>query len=279
MRKTDYMMHQLKSMSMAPPLIDPTKAETILQIVPCPPISTSDHLGWAGIQVQHHCPPAWENAEHSMNQHFVVVHHADQTAQAERTIDGRQQKEQLDNGQVVILPATVSHKVRWNRQGNFTVLMLDPLHLARTAYESVDSDRFELIPQFAMFDPLIYQIGLVLKAEVESGVNNRLYVDSLTTMLSAHLLQRYSVWKQILPSYQGGLPKHQLRLILDLIDTYLTEELSLETLAVALQMSPLRFMRLFKQSTGLTPHQYVQRQRVEKGKRFYRRSYSFGQKD
>lgn len=255
------------------PLIDFTKAEAILQIVPCLPVSTSEHLGWTGIQVQHHCPPAWENSEHSINQHLVVVHHSSWTVQGIRTIDGRRQEEQLDNGQIVILPATVSHKMSWDRQGDFTVLMLEPLHLARIAYESVDGDRFEMIPQFAMFDPLIYQIGLALKSEVKSGVNNRLYAESLVTMLSAHLLQRYSVWRQIISPYQGGLPKQQLRLILDFIDTYSTTELSLETLAAVVQMSPFRFLQLFKQSTGLTPHQYVQRQRVEKEKKLYRRIY------
>ncbi|MBD3887225.1 helix-turn-helix transcriptional regulator [Phormidium tenue FACHB-886] len=251
---------------MSPPLIDPTQDKSLLQIVPCLPVSTSDHLGWTGIQVQHHRPPAWENPEHSMTQHFIVVHHSNQTVQGERTIDGHKQEEQLDDGQVVILPATAPHKMRWNGQGDFTVLMLDPLHLARTAYESVDADRFEMIPQFAMFDPLIYQIGLALKSEVKSGVNDRLYTESLTTMLSAHLLQRYSVWKQIFPPYRGGLPKRRLRLILDFIDTHLAEELSLETLTTIVQMSSFHFIRLFKQSTGLTPHQYVQRRRVERAK-------------
>ncbi|WP_190646949.1 hypothetical protein [Oculatella sp. FACHB-28] len=178
---------------MLPPLIDPTQEEALLQIVPCPPVSTSDHLNWTGIQVQHHQPPAWENREHSMTQHCVVVHHSSQTVQGERIINGRKQEEQLDDGQVVILPATAPHKMCWNGQGDFTVLMLDPPHLARTAYESVDGDRFEMIPQFAMFDPLIYQIGLALKSEVELGANNRLYAESLATLLSAHLLQRYSV--------------------------------------------------------------------------------------
>lgn len=117
---------------MLPPLIDSTQNEFLLQIMPCPPVSTNDHLNWTRVQVQHHRPPAWENAEHLMMQHFVVVHHSNQSVQGERMIDGRKQEEQLDDGQVVILPATASHKMRWNGQGDFTVLMLDPLHLART---------------------------------------------------------------------------------------------------------------------------------------------------
>lgn len=124
-----------------------------------------------------------------------------------------------------------------------------------------------MIPQFAMFDPLIYQIGLALKSEMESGVNNCLYAESLATMLSAYLLQRYSVWQQTLPPYRDSLPKRQLRLILDFIDTHLTEELSLKTLTAIVQMSPFCFIRLFKQSIGLTAHQYVQRRRGEMAKK------------
>ena len=47
----------------------------------------------------------------------------------------------------------------------------------------------------------------------------------------------------------------------------LVQELSLTALAAVAQMSPYYFSRLFKQSTGLSPHQYVLQQRVEWAKR------------
>lgn len=58
----------------------------------------------------------------------------------------------------------------------------------------------------------------------------------------------------------------QLKLVVDYINDYLDRELSLDELATIAQLSPYHFCRSFKGSTGLTPHQYVIRQRVERAK-------------
>ena len=50
------------------------------------------------------------------------------------------------------------------------------------------------------------------------------------------------------------------------IQAHLTENISLETIANYLGISRYHFCRIFKQSVGLTPHQYMIQQRVEKAK-------------
>lgn len=65
---------------------------------------------------------------------------------------------------------------------------------------------------------------------------------------------------------RGGLPPARLRHVKDYIHSHLDENLSLRKLAELAQMSPYHFGRLFKQSTGLSPHQYVLRQRIAKGR-------------
>jgi len=65
---------------------------------------------------------------------------------------------------------------------------------------------------------------------------------------------------------RGGLPPGKLRVVRSFVETHLHEKISLRSMAERIQMSPYHFGRLFKQSTGLSPHQYLLEQRIRKAK-------------
>jgi AraC family transcriptional regulator len=110
-------------------------------------------------------------------------------------------------------------------------------------------------------------MGLALKAELEAGgADTRLYAESMATALSVHLLRRYSSRQPEIRDYPGGLPKYKLREAIAYIQEHLDQNLTLAELSSAVQMSSHYFASLFKQSTGLTPHQYVTKCRIEKAK-------------
>ncbi len=133
--------------------------------------------------------------------------------------------------------------------------------------ESVNPDRVELSLILKGADPLIYQIGQALKADLEiDGIGRRFYADSLTTALAAHLLLHYSTRKHKLRSYDDGLPKVMLKQAIEYIDAHLGENLSLKAMADTLHISQYHFCRLFKQSTGMSPHRYLMQQRIERAK-------------
>lgn len=54
--------------------------------------------------------------------------------------------------------------------------------------------------------------------------------------------------------------------LIDYIQAHLAENLSLSAIANELGMSQYYFCHLFKQGTGLSPHQYLIRQRVKRAK-------------
>jgi AraC family transcriptional regulator len=190
----------------------------------------------------------------------------------ERWIDGKLRREIVRRGDTVIVPADTWHSSEWNRGGGAIVVGLEP-HIMQGALNlTLDRDLLELIPHFATTDPTIDRIGISLKYALEHpGSLSRLYAESMLDALMMHLLQHYSAQKYSLPTYRGGLAPSQLEQIVDYIDTYLAGDLSLRELARIVQLSPHYFSQLFKQSTGFSPHQYILRCRIDRGKALLRK--------
>jgi RpiB/LacA/LacB family sugar-phosphate isomerase len=70
----------------------------------------------------------------------------------------------------------------------------------------------------------------------------------------------------------GGLPPRRLQRVFIHIRENVARDLSVTELAQVVGMSQYYFSKLFKMSTGITPHQYVMRQRVERAQEHLRES-------
>ena len=70
----------------------------------------------------------------------------------------------------------------------------------------------------------------------------------------------------------GGLPPRRLQRVFAHIRENIARDLSVAELAQVVGMSQYYFSKLFKMSTGTTPHQYVMRQRVERAQEQLRES-------
>ena len=57
-----------------------------------------------------------------------------------------------------------------------------------------------------------------------------------------------------------------LERVREYVEEHLGDDLALAALAGAVGLSPYHFARLFRASTGLSPHQYVLRRRVERAR-------------
>lgn len=238
-----------------------------LPLLPYPPLLTSRASGWRGIYVEHYQQSAFDLPEQVGSQHILCVHEFQQPTQLERSLDGKRRTEAIGCGEIALIPAQVAHQLRWRTPGNFTLVMLEPVHLHRMTQSLIDLENFELKPQPATLDPLVYQIVQALKSELElDSVGGQLMAESLTTSLFIHLLRRYSTRKLNIPESTGGLSKAQIRLVKTFIDDHLEQDLSLEAIANLVQLSPHYFASLFRQSVGQSPHQYVLQSRIERSK-------------
>ena len=152
-------------------------------------------------------------------------------------------------------------------------LHLDNQFMAKTAQEvaDIDSSRVELRESAGIRDPFVEQICLMLKQELEKGgIGSKLYAESAAQLLAVHLLRQHCTFEHRIKEYSGGLPGDRLRRVIDYVQAHLDTKLSLSELAEQAGMSLHHFSRLFKQSTGESPNQYVVRLRIEEAKRLLR---------
>src|SRR3984885_15866136 len=94
-----------------------------------------------------------------------------------------------------------------------------------------------------------------------SGVEQAMPV----TLVNGHAVRHRPV--QI---YRGGLGSARLRRIRELVQAKMEYELSLDELAQSVGLSTAHFARMFRKSTGETPHQFVLSQRLERAKAMLR---------
>ncbi len=151
---------------------------------------------------------------------------------------------------------------------NFLFLTLDPVFVRRVVEGlELDADRIELIEQQRSTDPTLHHIAMALRAGVQTGAAlDRMYGEGLSTALAAHLLREYGAAVPGPKRQYGGLTRAKLVRAVEYIQDQLNADLTVSRIAQAVGMGPYYFSRLFKESTGQSPHQYVVEARVRKAK-------------
>jgi len=241
------------------------KQEESLQILPTPPILSSQNTKWSNFGLFYYCHPAHATTEHYLTHHVLAI--AYNQFQLEVRKDGKSQTQLVDNGVIQLTPANVSQWLRWDREGEFLIVTLCPEFMEKVVYESVKGNVIELIPQFSIIDPVIQHTAAALKAAIETEYSpNTLFGESAATMLAVRLLQAYATCKPVIKTYSDGLAKNKLQVAIDYINAHLDQDIKLTDIAELLGVSHYYFCHLFKQSVGITPHQYLIQQRIEKAK-------------
>lgn len=116
-------------------------------------------------------------------------------------------------------------------------------------------------------DPIVASLGQSLMPFLAAGIaTNQLYVDHVFLALRSHLAVTYGGMKPPNALNRGGLAPWQRRRALDLLSERLTEGVRLDTLSEACSLSSSAFLRAFRKTMGLAPHQWLLARRVERAR-------------
>jgi AraC family transcriptional regulator len=132
----------------------------------------------------------------------------------------------------------------------------DAMGWARTA---------ELLPRLNFADPKLFAILALIGAEArEGGPHSRLYLETLLDLLCVQLLRDHSAFSSQTVTSGTGLRPRQVRQVTDYMNVHLDEAVALQQLADLLGLSRFHFCTAFRKATGLTPHQWLVRIRMER---------------
>jgi AraC family transcriptional regulator len=118
-------------------------------------------------------------------------------------------------------------------------------------------------------DPFLSMLSaLLLKAVVrEERTDWRLFVEQFTFSVLAYFAERYGGLRARDSIVKSGLAPWQERRSKEMMRASLGGDLSIAAIAAECRLTPSHFGRYFKHSTGVTPHQYLTRLRLEEAKR------------
>jgi AraC family transcriptional regulator len=120
-----------------------------------------------------------------------------------------------------------------------------------------------------LHDPRISTLIRLMEFEVTAGCpTGRLYGESLSAALLSYLTSRYSVTNEKREEGKSTLSRKKLQIVMDYIYSHLNSNISLTELSGLIPTSAYTFCRLFRNTTGVTPHQYLIGVRIEEAKRF-----------
>lgn len=202
-------------------------------------------------------------------EHLVFVSLTHGRIQCER--GGHSVELDVAPGYVAVQPCHTPVRWSWHTRISFVLLALDPGFLRTIAHQAlgIDPPAVELLPGEREQDPAISSIAGVLSRELmDRQPGAHVYAESLAQILAVHLLRNYARVPAVteaseLPESGDTPASRPVARAMQCIQAHFAEDIGLADIARAARVSQYHLSRLFKQTTGVSPHQYLIGVRVD----------------
>jgi len=207
--------------------------------------------------------------------HPNLIYHLTRPTEVTREIeDGPGNQQMIGPRRICLTPGNAT--TYWEHHGHPEILQV---YLRGSIYQGAvseiyncDGSQAELVPRFAIMDPMLEQLAIAVTTALRDGTaEDGLYIDTLAQMMAVHLARAHSAQSRPVrmapPQTMSGW---RMRRVIDYIEENLEGDLSLEAMAAEVGISPIYLARPFKAAVGQSPHQYVLTRRVERAKELLR---------
>jgi len=169
-------------------------------------------------------------------------------------------------GGEMILPHR--HEGKWVGFMNAAYLQLG---ISDAAMMAASDGEVELRMYRKFADTRLRALATAIHAEMMAGFpSGRLFLDSVEQAIAVALINGHAVGHRPVQVHRGGLGSARLRRIKEFVDAKMDADVNLDEMAQSVELSTAHFARMFRKSTGETPHRFVLRQRTERAKALLR---------
>ncbi len=240
------------------------------EIYPSLPLLNSDELehtsAAALMSVRYFQAEPDRMPEEVFSEHHVLLNLQDQPHRVQNMRDGEMRDFTFRKNDIVVTPAGMRSGWRWFAKSDVIVVTLDPEKVERFAQTELsmllDAQQFRDLPLFSDAD--LCAAGVMLRDALESDdISSGVMFEAMSRVLLVKLLQRYGQRRPEDVALSARFTSAHYNRVLAHIRARLDRTIRLDDLAAEAGMSSSHFSRVFRETLGSSPMQYVMAYRIE----------------
>ena len=199
-------------------------------------------------------------------EHHVLLNLCDTPHRVQNRRNGELRDFTFHKHEIIVTPSGIRSGWRWFGKSDVIVVTLDPEKVETFAKRELGIilDRQQLVdlPQFSDAD--LCNAGVMLRDALENDdLTSGVMFEAMSRIFLVKLLQRYGQRRPEELALSARFTSNHFARVLTFIRANLDRTITVDNLAKEAGMSPSHFGRVFKETIGETPMQYVLAYRIE----------------
>ena len=202
------------------------------------------------------------------SQHHIILNLKDEPHRLENWRDGEHRDFTYHKNEIIVTPAGVESGWKWHVKTKCIIITLDPTkfeHFAQTELGILlSTEQLKDLPQF--LDEDITQSGIQLKESLQCDLGSQVMFESYARIFLVKLILKYGLQEEEY-NFSKSFTAQHYKQVLDYIAVNYGNNILLEDMAAQASLSPSHFSRLFKQTIGQSPYQFLMSYRIEQARK------------
>ena len=201
-------------------------------------------------------------------QHHIILNLRDEPHRLENWRDGEHRDFIYHKNEIIVTPAGVESGWRWHVKTKCIIITLEPAKFERFAQTELgillSTQQLKDLPQF--LDEDITQSGIQLLEALQSKMGSQVMFESFARVFLTKLILKYGLQAEEY-NFSKSFTAQQYKQVLNYIAINYGSNILLEDMAAQADLSASHFSRLFKQTIGQSPYQFLMSYRIEQAKK------------